>query len=553
MFWNNPILRRELSNRLRSWKTLAAILIVNLVSSGLVLLRWPSDGTIDIVSQGAMEVFRPLAFALTLAVMMLVPAFPSTSFVTERRKGTLTLLLNSPLKPSQIYFGKLISNVILALILISASFPAMAACVAMGGITLRDHIAPLTIVLCTMAVQYSAIGLWISLRSTSTDGSLRWTYASILALAVLSIGPLILIGNLSGLMSSVAHWLTAMSPVSALQQIAGAQAEAAAVGIRNGWGEFMIASVVLTLVLAVITIRKLDPILLDRPRPTGKVIGEQGIKKAGLLHRLNYLVDPNKRKASIPRWLNPVMVKEFRTRKFGRLHWLIRLVSICAIISLSLTVLASIGTINWGVEKISGPLVLMQLSLLLLVGPSLGANLIASEVESGGWQVLRTTPFSPLRIVSGKVMSVVWTMLLVLLATLPGYAVMSFIEPAMSGQISNVILSLLVAVVMVVSISACISSFCKTTAVATATSYGFLLLLFAGTLLVWLARGKPFGPIFVERILYINPAAAALSELKTDGFEQYDLTPGSWWVGSILSAICLIVLSVKVWRMTRPG
>ena len=553
MFWNNCILRRELSNRLRSWKTLAAILIVNLVSSGLVLLRWPSDGTIDIVSQGAMEVFRPLAFALTLAVMMLVPAFPSTSFVTERRKGTLTLLLNSPLKPSQIYFGKLISNVILALILISASFPAMAACVAMGGITLRDHIAPLTIVLCTMAVQYSAIGLWISLRSTSTDGSLRWTYASILALAVLSIGPLILIGNLSGLMSSVAHWLTAMSPVSALQQIAGAQAEAAAVGIRNGWGEFMIASVVLTLVLAVITIRKLDPILLDRPRPTGKVIGEHGIKKSGLLHRLNYLVDPNKRKASIPRWLNPVMVKEFRTRKFGRLHWLIRLVSICAIISLSLTVLASIGTINWGVEKISGPLVLMQLSLLLLVGPSLGANLIASEVESGGWQVLRTTPFSPLRIVSGKVMSVVWTMLLVLLATLPGYAVMSFIEPAMSGQISNVILSLLVAVVMVVSISACISSFCKTTAVATATSYGFLLLLFAGTLLVWLARGKPFGPIFVERILYINPAAAALSELKTDGFEQYDLTPGSWWVGSILSAICLIVLSVKVWRMTRPG
>lgn len=552
MFWKNPILRRELSNRLRSRQTLAAILIVNLVSSGLVLLRWPSDGTIDIVSQGAMEVFRPLAFALTLAIMMLVPAFPSTSFVTERRKGTLTLLLNSPLKPSHIYIGKLFSNVILSLILISASFPAMAACVAMGGITLRDHIVPLTIVLCTMAVQYSAIGLWISLRSSSTDGSLRWTYASILALAVLSIGPLILIGNLSGLMAWGAHWLTAMSPVSALQQIAGSQAEAAAVGMRNGWGEFMIASVVLTLVLAVVTIRKLDPLLLDRPRPTGKVIGKHGDKNSGLLHRLNYLVDPNKRKASIPRWLNPVMVKEFRTRKFGRLHWLIRLVSICAIISLSLTVLASIGTINWGVEKISGPLVLMQLSLLLLVGPSLGANLIAAEVESGGWQVLRTTPFSPLRIVSGKVMSVVWTMLLVLLATLPGYAVMSFIEPAMSGQISNVILSLLVAVVMVVSISACISSFCKTTAVATATSYGLLLLLFAGTLLVWLARGKPFGPIFVERILFLNPAAAALSELKTDGFEQYDLTPGSWWAGSILSGICLIVLSVKVWRMTRP-
>ncbi len=390
------------------------------------------------------------------------------------------------------------------------------------------------------------------MRSSSTDGSLRWTYAAVLALAVLSLGPLILIGNLSGLFAAVAHWLTAVSPVSALQQIAGAQAEAATVGISTGWIDFLIASLVLTVTVGVVTIRKLDPLLLDRPRPTGKVVGKQGEEEAGLFRRVNYLVDPNQRKSSIPWWLNPVMVKEFRTRKFGRLHWLIRLVSICAIISLALTVLASIGTIDWGVEKIAGPLVLMQLSLMLLVGPSLGANLIAAEVESGGWQLLRTTPFSPLRIVSGKVMSVVWTMLLVLLATLPGYAVMSYIEPAMSGQIGNVIVSLLVAVAMVVSISACVSSFCRTTAVATATSYGILLALFAGTLLVWLARGKPFGPLLVERILLVNPAAAALSEMKTDGFEQYDLSPGSWWVGITITGVCLAILAGRIWRMTRP-
>lgn len=62
MFWKNPIYRRELLGRLRSWKTLAAVLAVAIVSSGLVLLRWPTDGTIDVVSQGAMLVFRPLAF-----------------------------------------------------------------------------------------------------------------------------------------------------------------------------------------------------------------------------------------------------------------------------------------------------------------------------------------------------------------------------------------------------------------------------------------------------------------------------------------------------------
>lgn len=345
MFWNNPILRRELLDRLRSWKTLAALLAVAIVSCGLVLLRWPSDGTVDMVSQGSMLVFRPLALALTIAVMMLIPSFPATSLVSERRKGTLTLLLNSPMTPQQIYLGKLLSNVLLSLILVSASLPAIAACLAMGGISLTDHVLPLVVVLATMAVQYTAVGLWVSLRSSSSDASLRWTYAMVLALTVLSIGPLVLIGNLSGTMASSARWLTAISPVSALQQITGGQGAAAELGIQTGWLGFFFASLLLTALLAVATIRKLDPILLDRPRPTGRVVGKPG-ERTGIFRRMNYLVDPNKRKSSIPRWLNPVMVKEFRTRKFGRLHWLIRLVSLCAIISLLLTVLAATGTVS---------------------------------------------------------------------------------------------------------------------------------------------------------------------------------------------------------------
>lgn len=543
----NPILRRELLDRLRSWKTMAAIFAVALVSCLLVLLRWPTDATVDVVSQGATLVFRPLAFAMTLAVMMLVPAFPATSLVGERRNGTLALLLNSPLSAWQIYLGKLVSNVILALVLISVSLPAIGACFAMGGISLVDHIGPLLLVLLAMALQYSAVGLWISVRATSTDASLRTTYVAILVLAVLSVGPLVLTGTLAGLQATLAQWLTAVSPVSALQQITGSQAAVAELGIHTGWFEFLIASGLITVLLAIVTVRKLDPILLDRPRPTGRVIN-----RSSWLRRLTYLIDPEKRKSIIPWWLNPIMVKEFRTRKFGRLHWLIRLIAVCAVVSLLLTVVAATGTISWGVERIAGPLVLMQISLMLLVGPSLGANVIAAEVESGGWQLLRVAPISPLRILSGKLMSVVWTMLLVLLATLPGYLVMSYIQPALGGQVGNVVISLLLAVAMVVSISACVSAFCKTTAVATASSYGILLALFAGTLLIWLARGRPFGPVFVERALVFNPAALALSEMQSPGFEQYNLTPLGWWVSGGVSLLCLLILSFRTWRLTCP-
>ena len=314
----------------------------------------------------------------------------------------------------------------LALIIFSVSLPALAACYAMGGISLVDHIGPLLLVLFGMAVQYTAVGLWVSALVNSTDASLRWTYAAVLALAVLSIGPTVFVGKLSGIRSLIAHWTTAISPISALQSITGSQAQASEIGISARWPEFLAVSCVITVVLAVITLLRLDPRLLERARPTGKVVGRTIAKKPfeGWVRRVSYLVDPQRTKGSIPWWLNPVMVKEFRTRKFGRLHWLIRLVAVSGIFSLLLTVVAATGTVSWGVERIAPTMVLLQVALLLLLGPCLGANLIASEVESGGWDLLRASPISPLRILIGKLMSTIWTLLLMLLATLPGYLVM---------------------------------------------------------------------------------------------------------------------------------
>ncbi len=554
LIFENPILRRELFSRLRSPKTFLAILSVAVLSSLLVLLRWPTDSTIDLVSQGAIQVFRPVAFALAVAVMMLIPAFPAVALVSERRKGTLALLLNSPTTPFQIYLGKFSGNVLLAAVIFSVSLPALAACFAMGGISVVDHIGPLLLVLFGMAIQYTAVGLWVSVLVNSTDESLRWTYAAVLALAVFSVGPTIFVGKLSGIKSLLAHWITAISPISALQDITGSQAQASEIGISTSWLDFLIASVVITILLAVVTLRKLDPRLLDRARPTGRVKGRtKPTKPQSWLRRISYLVDPNQTKGNIPWWLNPVMVKEFRTRKFGRLHWLIRLVAVSGIVSLLLTVVAATGSVSWGVERIAPTMVLLQVALLLFLGPCLGANLIASEVESGGWELLRASPVSPIRILIGKLMSTIWTLLLMLLATLPGYLVMGYIQPAMSGQVGNVLISLVVAILMVTTMSACISAFCKTTAVATATSYAVLLTLFAGTLLIWVARDKPFGPLLVERALLLNPAAGALAEMKTPGFEQYRLTPESWYLGLGISFVCLTILTLRIWRMTRPN
>ena len=545
----NPILWRELFGRLRSPKVLVAIAMVAIVSCALVLMRWPSDATIDLVSQGSIQVFRPVAFAIAIAIMMLAPAFPATAIVSERKRGTLVLMLNSPTPPWSVYLGKLLANVLLGVLLFSVSLPALFACYAMGGISVAGHILPLLLIFLGMAFQYSALGLWVSSRSSSADASLRWTYSIVLLLVVLSIGPSVLVGKLSGWKAWVAQAFTTLSPIPALQQITGSQGQSQSIGITTGWVEYLVMCAITTIGFAIATLFKLDPLLMDRARPAGKVLEN---KQSSWLRRLSYLVDPQRRKAGIPFWLNPVMVKEFRTRKFGRLHWLLRLIATGAVISLLLTVVAATGTVNWGVERIAASMVLMQVGFLLLMGPSLGANLIASEVESGGWQLLRVSPIPAWRILTGKLMSTFLTLLLLLFATLPGYVMLGYIQPAMGGQVSNVVVSLLIATAMVTVLSACVSAFSKTTAVATATSYALLLILFAGTLLIWLGRGNPFGPVLVERVLLLNPAATALAEMKAPGFETFQLIPAGWIVGLGICAIGLIVLFWRIAQMTRP-
>lgn len=545
----NPILQRELISRLRSPKALIAIALVAIVSCTLVLMRWPREATIDLVSQGSIQVFRPVAYAIAIAIMMLTPAFPATAIVSERRKGTLVLMLNSPTPPWVIYIGKLLANVLLSLLLFSVSLPAIFACYAMGGISIPGNIVPLVLIFIGMAFQYSALGLWVSSRSQSIDASLRWTYGILLGMVVLSIGPTVLVGKLSGLKAWIAQAMTTLSPIPALQQITGAQGQSQSIGISTGWIEFLIMCAVSTLGFALATLYKLQPNMMDRSRDAGKVIEAT---QSSWLRRLSYLVDPNRRKSGIPFWLNPVMVKEFRTRKFGRLHWLLRLIAGGAIVSILLTVVAATGTVNWGVDRIASSMVIMQIGFLLLLGPSLGANLIASEVESGGWQLMRASPISPWRILSGKLLSAFLTLLLLLMATLPGYVMMSYIQPAIGGQVSNVIISLLIATAMVTILSACVSAYSKTSAAATAASYAVLLVLFAGTLLIWLGRGNPFGPVFVERALLLNPAATALAEMKAPGFETFQLIPNGWYVGLSICAAGLVILVLRIARLTRP-
>ncbi len=549
----NPIIRRELLDLLRTKKAAAAQITLAIACTMLVLVRWPTGGVSDLSGARALQVLRVFGYGLLAGILFLGPAVPATSLVRERVRGTLALLLNSPMSPARIYFGKLGGAIGFTAILLVITVPAAAACYALGGVSSSGGVGLLYIVLAMTIVQLTTLGLYVSARAQSTDSSLRITYGLVLAICALPLAPAWLMQGDTGILADIVDWIRGLSPVPAVMAVLG-HGGVGTHGMGTGAGgvlKYAIMGGLMSVVLAALTILKLERAPLDRARPPGVMTHERS-SSGRALRRLFFLYDPQRRSGNMSLLVNPVMVKEFRCRRFGRGHWTLRLIAICGILSLGLAYIAAAGAMGWGHEVIGGALVLLQTALLLLFAPSLAAGLISSEREGGGWNLLRMTPVTPGRIIRGKLMSVAWPILLLMCATLPGYIVMMTIEPELIPQLQRVLICLGVTAIFAVLMSAAASSLFKSTAGATAASNLVMVGICVAPLLAWLGRDAPFGHSTVEAALTISPIAAALNASQTPGFTDYNLLPTNWWLLGGMSLVLLVVLMLRTRRLYKP-
>jgi ABC-type transport system involved in multi-copper enzyme maturation permease subunit len=549
----NAIIRRELVTLLRTKRAVAIQLGLALLFAVLILLRWPTEARVGLSGAEPRQVLDVFGYGLLTSIILLVPSFPATSVVREKVQGTLALLLNSPLKPWSIYFGKLLAVMGLVAILLPMTVPAAAACYALGGTSLTREIGPLYFILFLAALQLSAVALLVSSYANSSDAALRITYAIVLVLTVGVLGPYAILQGNEGLLSSAAAWLRCLSPVPAVMEVLG-HGDIGSQGLGVGYsaaGRFILMAGLTTVVCSIVNVRRLSDRLLDRSRSAGTMTEERSAK-GQLLRRLLFLVDPQRRSGNIGPFTSAVASKEFRCRRFGRSHWMLRLLAICAIFSLGLSCVAVLGVLDWGVTTIGSIMVILQMALLILLAPSLASGLISSERETGGWILLQSTPLSPGSILFGKLLSVAWPLFLVLGATLPGYVVMLTLEPEMAQQMIRVLACLATTALFAVLLGAAVSSLFRHTATATTVAYLALLTVCAVPLLFWLGQDAPFGRRTVELALRFDPLAAALNASNAAGFAQYNLLPANWWILGTACAALLLFLFVRIWRLSRP-
>ena len=220
----NPIVRRELLDALRTAQ-----------GAGACRWGWPWPAAASCWSAGrpaarptsaasrSLQVLRVFGYGLLAGVLLLVPAFPATSLVRERVKGTLALLLNTPMSAWSIYLGKLAGVLGFAAVLLVMTLPAAAACYALGGSGVRGGVVALYGVLALAAVQLSTPGPAgqqpVPVRRRRTPHALRPGAG---AGGPDAGAPRPTCAATPGPLAEAAAWLRCLSPVPAVMELIGA-------------------------------------------------------------------------------------------------------------------------------------------------------------------------------------------------------------------------------------------------------------------------------------------------------------------------------------------
>jgi ABC-2 type transport system permease protein len=221
LFRVNPIIVKEIRSRMRGPRAFITLTIILALMGGLMfamlqIILVNSRYTTVLSPQIGQGMFGALAFLLLFMISAVTPAVTAGAISGEKEKQTYEMLISTPLSPSSILWGKLISALSYVLLLLFAAVPLASVVFIFGGVAPADMLKTLVLLL-VIAITFGVLGLFMSALFGRTG---RATVASFLTVALLMIGPLFVAG-LVGILRQAEppRWILAPSPISALSAV----------------------------------------------------------------------------------------------------------------------------------------------------------------------------------------------------------------------------------------------------------------------------------------------------------------------------------------------
>jgi ABC-type transport system involved in multi-copper enzyme maturation permease subunit len=544
----NPVLRKDLLALLRLPRVAVIQIAFVAVLAFMVLTSWPQGGVLPVAAQGRDDLLLGIIVGQLVLLTLFVPGIAATGISSERDGNTFEMLYASRLSAGQIVVGKVLSAISFPVLLIVSGLPFVAMLVWRGDFDPQKLLVSY-VILIVSAFVLAVVSLTISAFAKQTANALVVAYVAVLVLCGGVLVPAALVLREStGLIASVLHYARALSPVAAALSVLRPDAGGAQFGGRPEEGLVPIwqAFVPLALIVAAACFMALVVRLRKPPAESDRMQGGAiAVENRSIGRKVMFLIDDKKQRKPLGSF-NPIAGKEKRTNALRSGRYMIRSFYASLVLSLGLAVMSLYG----GVEQpnllahVAAVLVALQLGLIALIDPSLTSPAISSELESGTFETLRLTPLGAGKIFWGKLLPSLPSALLPVLALLPAYGAVCFVDPSYPQRFVLLLPVVVLAALLCCTVGLAASSLFDNTARATVTAYLACAAIFVLPLLPYLAAGTQIGENVAARLSMISPLVMGLSLMPTGSPAVQAL-----WQTHLVVIACLCLLMLLIARL----
>jgi ABC-type transport system involved in multi-copper enzyme maturation permease subunit len=549
----NPLVRKELLGLFRLKRVAAIQVLFVAILGGIVMATWPQQGMLTLSAQGQDSLLLALIFGQLVMLVLLVPGIAAVSITGEKEQNTMEMLYASRLSPVQIVIGKIVAAVSYPVMLLLSGLPFIALLSWRGDVA-GDLLVQCYIVLIVSAVLLAVVSLAISSLCKLSSTAMVISYVVMLATAGATLVPAaIMIDSQGGLAAQLLHYVRALSPIAAVLSLLRPDLTDLNGAVHHNlsiWLAFLPIAVLVIAGCTVVLIAKLS----NAPVSNDGFNAELGADaRRSMGRRVMFLIDPKKKRKPFGRF-NPLISKEKRTNLLRGGKVMVRIFYIALLLSLGLAVMSLYGDVEHAdlLRYVASILIAFQIGIIALVAPSLTASTISGEIENGPFETLRLSRLRGGQIFWGKFLPAFQPAVLPILALVPGYGAICFIDPGYIPRLTILLPVIVLAVALCCAIGIVCSAFVANTARATVAAYLIVTAIFvlpAGGWWAMQAGVLPGG----YKVAFISPLVLGLNLLPNSAPQISNLWPQHLMVIGGLFVIALLVARVRLAVLLHRG